>query len=98
MVRFDVEFEMLLQRERAEKRDPARDVEIILMLRRPLRFRLNQELAFDTDRFRMVEGPVENRGQVVLLAFQLRVEKRFVSFTAAPENIVFPAELFRDLE
>src|SRR5688572_25031635 len=89
---------MLLQSVRAQKRDTARHVEVVLVLRWLLRLRFDQELPFEADRLGVIDREMEERAEVVLLPLEVRVEQRLVPFTAAPENVIFAAELLGDFE
>ena len=51
VVGLDVELEMLVEAVGAQEGDAAGDVEIVLVLRRLLRLRLDEELALEADLF-----------------------------------------------
>ena len=98
VVRLDVELEMLFEAEGAEEGDAARDVEIVLVFRRLLRLRLDQELTLEADALGVIDRQVQERSKVVLFAFQIGVEQRLVALAPAPENIVLAAEFLGDFE
>ena len=97
VVGLDVELEVLLEAEGAQEGDPARDVEVVLVLRRLLRLGLDVELALEPDPLRVVDRHVQEPGQVLLLPLQVRVEERLVALAAAPERVAVAAELVGDL-
>jgi hypothetical protein len=84
---------MLLQAVGAQEGDAAGDVEVVLVLGRLLRLGLDEELALEADALGVVDRHVDERGEVVLLALQVGVEERLVTLAAAPEDVVFAAEL-----
>src|SRR5687768_8633955 len=98
VIGLDVELEMLLESVRAQKCDPARDIEVVLMLRRLLGLRLDEKLDFEANRFRVVHGHVKKRAEMILLTLEVGVEQGLVAFAAAPENVVLTAKLLRDFE
>ena len=73
-------------------------VEIVLVDGRLLRLRLDQELAGEADLLLVIDGQVEEAGQVVELAFQVGVVEIGVALAAAPEDVVDAAELLGHLE
>ncbi len=98
VVGLDVELEILLQAVGAEEGDAAGDVEIVLVLGRLLRLRLDEELALEPDLLGMGDRHVEEGREVVLLAFQVGVEEGFIPLAAAPEDVVLAVQLEGDLE
>jgi hypothetical protein len=98
VVGLDVELEVFFEAVGAEEGDAAGDVEVVLVLGGLLRLGLDEELALEADALGVIDGHVEKRGEVVLFAFQVGVEEGLVAFAAAPEDVVFTAELLRDLE
>ncbi|MNF82191.1 hypothetical protein D3C84_644910 [compost metagenome] len=94
MVRFKVQLEVLFQAVVLQECNRRSRVEIVLVFRRLFRLRLDQELCVEADFFRVCDRHVVQASQIVQLQLHVRVQKRLVTFAAAPEYIVFSAELF----
>ncbi len=73
-------------------------VEVVLVGGRLLRLRLDEELAGEADLLLVIDGQVEELGQVVELALQVGVVEVHVAFPAAPEDVVDAAQLLGDFE
>ena len=71
-------------------------VGVVLVLGGFLGFGLDVERACEADLFLVIDGHVEEPGEVVELAFHVGVEQRRVSFAAAPEGVARTAELMGD--
>ena len=59
---------------------------------------LDEELALEADALRVIDGHMEERGEVVLLTLEVGVEQRLVAFAAAPEDEVLAAEFLGGVE
>src|ERR1035437_1577253 len=95
VVRLDVQFEMRQQIIFAQKVQARGGVEIVLMLRRFFRFRLDVKLSLEADLLFVGDGEVQQFRKVIQLAFHVGVEQRHVAFAAAPERVAFTAEFVR---
>src|SRR5580658_214774 len=88
VIRLDIEFEMFFKPVGAQEGDSSGHVEIVLMLGRFLRFRLDQKLPLETDLLRVIDRHLQKRGQEILLALEVGVEKSLITFPSAPKNII----------
>ena len=68
------------------------------MLGRLLRLGLDVELAREADLLGVVDGHVEEAGEVVELALHVGVPEILVAFAAAPEGVACAAEFLGDFE
>ena len=75
-----------------------RGIRIVLMLRRFLGLRLDVELAFEPDLLFVIHGQVQEFGEVIQLAFHVRVPQRRVTFASAPEHVTGAAQFVRDFQ
>ena len=98
MVGLNVELEGILQSVSPEEGDARRHIEIILMLGRLLRLRLDEKLPGESYLPGIVDRHVQEASQMVLFAFEIRVEKGLVTFPPTPEHIVFPSEFLCNLK
>ncbi len=98
VVRFHVQLEIVSQSVAAQKGDDVGAIEIVLVRGRLLRFWLDQELAGEADLLFVIDGEVEEAGQVLQLALHVRVVKIHVAFAAPPEDVVHAAQLVRRLD
>ena len=98
VVGFDVHLEVLFEAVLLEETDDGRYVEVVLVLHRLLRLRLNIEISRESDASRIVYGHVHKAGHVVLFKSHIGVEKRLVAFAAAPENVTLTAKTNGDLD
>ena len=73
-------------------------IEVVLMHRRFLGLRLDQELGVQTDFLGVLMAHVEELGHVLLLTLHLRVPQVLVAFAAAPEHVVLGAQALGDLQ
>ena len=78
---------------RLQETGDRRDVEIVLVLRRLLRLRLDQENALEADLVLVVDDHREKAAELFLLAGKIGVEQRLVALAAAPQHVVGAAEL-----
>src|SRR5699024_262194 len=83
MVRFDVEFEIIFQSIFLEECVTACHIKIILVGSRLLRFRFDQELAFESDPLRIILRHFKEACQVIKLQLHISVDKTLVSFTSS---------------
>ena len=82
----------------AQEVEAGRRVGIVLMLGRLLRLRLDVELAREADLLGVVDGHVQEAGEVLELALHVGVPQILVAFAAAPERVAGAAELLGDFE
>ena len=95
VVCLQVQLEVRQQIVFAQKIQTRGGIGIVLMLRRFFRFRLNVKLALEPDLLLVIHGQVQQFGEVIQLAFHVRVEQRHVAFAAAPKRITFAAKFVR---
>ena len=74
------------------------DVVVVLVLGRLHRLGLDQQRALEADLVLVLGDQVEEAGELVALAPQVRVEERVVALAAAPQDVVLAAEPLGDLE
>ena len=87
MVGLDVELEVFLKAVGAEKRDAARDIEVILVLRRLLGLGLDVELPGEANFLCVVDRHVEEAGQMIEFALHVGVPEILISLAASPEGV-----------
>ena len=73
-------------------------VVVVLVLRRLLGLRLDQQRALEADLVLVLGDQVEEPGELRLLAPEVRVEQRLVALAAAPQHVVRAAEAVGRLE
>ena len=73
-------------------------IEVILVHRRFLGLRLDQELGVQTDLLSILVAHVEELGHVRLFALHLRVPQVLVAFTSTPEHVVLGTQALGDLQ
>src|ERR1700722_12864448 len=98
MADLDVELDLPLEPEALQEAEHGRDIEIVLMLGRLLRLRLDQDHALVTDLMLILDDQGQKAPELILLATQIGVEQRFVTLAAAPQHIIGAAELMRRVE
>ncbi len=98
VIGLDVELEVPVEAVGLEEGHAARDVEIVLVLGRFLRLGLDEELAPEPDRLRIIDRHVHERAEVVEFALQVRVEQRLVTLATAPEHVVLAAQRLGHVE
>ena len=89
----DVELDLLFEAEAPQEAGDRRDVEVVLVLGRLLRLRLDQENALEADLVLVVDDHREKAAELLLLADKIGVEQRLVTLATAPEHVVGAAEL-----
>ena len=97
VVGLDVQLEVIHQAVGAEEIQARGRVGIILVRRRLLRLRFDVELPFEADLLFVIDGHVQERGEVVELALHVGVEQGGVPFAAAPERVALAFELGRHI-
>ena len=99
VVRLDVDLEVLGRQAVAlEERVHRRRVVVVLVLRRLIRLRLDEQRALEADLVLVLDDQVHEAPELIELALHVGVEQRLVAFAAAPEHVVLAAQLLRDLE
>ncbi len=93
MVRLDVHLHVVGQAVSAEEVDACGAVEIVLVLRRLLGFRLEVELPGEADFAGVIDGHVHELGEVVQLALHVGVPEVLVALAPAPECVARAAKL-----
>ena len=73
-------------------------IEVILVHRRLLGLRLDQELSVQADLLSILVAHVEELGHVLLLALHLRVPQVLVAFTSTPEHVVLGSQALGNLQ
>ena len=73
-------------------------VGIVLVLGRLLRLGLDVELALEADLLGVIDGHVQEAGQVIQLALHVGVPQVLVALAAAPEDVARAAQLLGDFE
>src|SRR5260221_14507725 len=58
-------------------------------------FRLDVELAFESDGFFVVDGHMKKSAKMVELSFEVSIPKGAVSLAAAPKHVTRPIQLVR---
>lgn len=94
----DIELHLVFKAVLLEEAIDGRDVIIILMLGRLLRLRLDQDRALVADLVLVFDDEVEEAAELVELAADIGVEQCLVTFAAAPQHVVFAAELLRGID
>ena len=92
VVGFQVEFEVTHQAVFAEEIQARSGIGIVLVRGGFAWLRLDVELTFEADFFRVVDGHVQQGGKVVEFTFHVGIEQGGVAFTTAPEGVAFAAE------
>ena len=95
VIRLQIQLEVVHQVIGPQEVQARRCVRVILVLGRLLRFRLNIKLACKANRFLVIHCHMQKPGQVIQLAFHIRVEHGLVVFTASPERIAFTTKIMR---
>lgn len=73
-------------------------IEVILVHRRLLGLRLDQELSVQADLLSILVAHVEELGHVRLFALHLRVPQVLVAFTSTPEHVVLGSQALGNLQ
>ena len=74
------------------------DVEVVLVLGRLLRLRLDQDRALEADLLLVLDHHGEETAELRELALHVGVEQRLVALAPAPEHVVGALQLVRDVE
>ena len=98
VVGLEVQFEVLQQAVFTEEVEAGGRVGIVLVGRGFARLGLDEELTLEADLLRVVDGEVQERGEVVELTLHVGVDEGGVAFAAAPEDVTFAAEGLGGLE
>jgi hypothetical protein len=98
VVGFQVQFEMVQQIVFAQEVQAGGRVGIVLMFGWLLGLWLDVELALEADFLFVIDGHVEEGGQMVQFAFEVGVEQRGIALAPAPKDIAGPAQLMRHLQ
>ena len=98
MVGLEVQLEVLQQAVFAEEVKAGGRVGIVLVGRGFARLGLDEELALEADLLRVIDGEMQERGEVIELTLHVGVDQRGVAFAAAPEDVTFAAEGLGGLE
>ena len=81
-----------------QKRKYGGGVEVVLVLRRLLRLRLDEERPLEADLVLVLGHEVHEATELIDFTLHVRVEEGLVPLAPAPEDVVLAAELLRDLE
>ena len=92
VVGFDVDFNLFFQTKLLQESIYRGDIVVVLMLSRLLRFRFDKQRATETDFMFVFNDHLQETTNLLALLPHIRIQERFVTFTAAPQNIVFPAQ------
>src|SRR5208337_5237163 len=88
---FDIELDLALESEAAQEAGDGGDVEIVLVLGRLLRLRLDQEDSLEADLVLVLDDQRQEPPELLLLAIKIGVEQGLVALAAAPQHVVFAA-------
>ena len=97
VVVLDIEFILFLQSVFLQERVGVRAVEIVHVLHRLARLRLDQENSLEADFVLILGEHREESGILLELLPDVGVQDRLIPFPAAPEDVVVPLELMRDV-
>ncbi len=97
VIGFDVELEVLEEVVLAEEVETGGGVAVVLVGGRLAGFWFDVELAFEADLLFVVDGHVEEGGEVFDLPLHVGIEEGGVAFAAAPERVAGAAEAFGDV-
>ncbi len=98
VVRFDVHLEVLVQAILPQEPDRRCSVEIVLMLHRFFRLRLDVEIAFKTNASAIIDRHMHKAGDVLFFEFDVGVQKGFIPFATAPKDVTAAAKLDREIQ
>ena len=71
---------------------------VVLVLRRLVRLRLDQEGSVEADPVLVLGDQVHEPAELPILAPEVRIEERVVALAAAPEHVVLAAQAMRRFE
>ena len=86
VIGLDVELEVFLEAVGAEEGDAAGNVEVVLVLGGLLGLGFDEKLTLEANGLGIIHGHVQERREVVLLAFQVGVEECLVALAAAQKT------------
>ena len=92
MVHFDINGKILVETIMAQEADNRFRIHVILMFCRFHRFRLYQESTFEPVLAGIITCHRQHHGKMFLFAFHVGVQQAHISFTSAPEHIVFATQ------
>ncbi|OAV73582.1 hypothetical protein Barb6_00076 [Bacteroidales bacterium Barb6] len=92
MVYFDVQGEVLVQTVMAEEADNGFRIDIVLMLGRFHRFRLNEEGSLEALFATVIACEGKQGGKMVFFALHVGIQKRHIAFATSPEHVVLTAK------
>jgi hypothetical protein len=84
----DIDLDLVFQAVALEETVNGGHVEIVLVLGRLLRLRLDQDRALEADLVLVIDDHGEEAAELVELALEVGVEQGLVAFAAAPEHVV----------
>ena len=97
VIGFDVELEVLEEPVFAKEVEAGGGVAVVLVGGRLAGFWFDVELAFEADLLFVVDGHVEEGGEVLDFPLHVGIEEGGVAFAAAPERVACAAEAFGDV-
>jgi hypothetical protein len=89
---FDVGLHLLLQPEVLEEAVDRGDVVVVLVLRRLLRLRLDQDRALEADLVLVFDDLLQEAARMVAFGLEVGVQQRLIPLAPAPEDVVLPAQ------
>ena len=95
VVRLDIDLHFVLEAIGLEEAVHGRRVEVILMLGRLVRLRLDQDGAVEADLVLVLDDEAQEAAQIVQLALHVGVEQRLVTLATAPQHIIRAAQAMR---
>ena len=98
VVSFDVELEVAVESVLSEEAADSSRVEVILMLGRLLRLRLDVVVSVKADRTTILGCELQKIREVVELELHVGVEQGLVALASAPVYIALAAELYGDFD
>ena len=98
MALLDIDLNLFLQPEILQKAVNRRHIVIILVLRRLLRLRFDQDRTFVADFVLILDDRLQEAASMGAFGFQIGVEQSFVALTPAPQHIVRATEFMRGIE
>ena len=98
VVLLDVDLDLVLEVVGLQHPVDGADVEIVLVLGRLLRLRLDQDRALEADLLLVLDHHRQEAAELRELALHVGVEQRLVALAPAPEHVVRAAELVRHVE
>ena len=93
VVGFNVHLDLIFQTKLLQETIHRRDIVIVLMLGGLLRFRLDKQRAAKANLMLVLHHHLQEAANLLALLAQVGIQQGLVTFAAAPQNIVFAAEL-----